>query len=91
SVAWITPQHEAGSVAYLWCVVQSFLNATVGNLTVEYDGLNFNVTQVAGDVYINNTPAVTGMIVPGCCVLTFGNGRARKFVTFDVSNPEVMP
>ncbi|MEA9551848.1 hypothetical protein VDR72_05665, partial [Xanthomonas campestris pv. campestris] len=24
SVAWITPQHEAGSVAYLWCVVQSF-------------------------------------------------------------------
>ncbi|MEA9655076.1 hypothetical protein VDF32_13175, partial [Xanthomonas campestris pv. raphani] len=25
SVAWITPQHEAGSVAYLWCVVQSFL------------------------------------------------------------------
>ncbi|MBB4725244.1 MULTISPECIES: serine/threonine protein kinase [Xanthomonas] len=67
------------------------LNATVGNLTVEYDGLNFNVTQVAGDVYINNTPAVTGMIVPGCCVLTFGNGRARKFVTFDVSNPEVMP
>ncbi|WP_216581722.1 hypothetical protein, partial [Xanthomonas campestris] len=22
--AWITPQHEAGSVAYLWCVVQSF-------------------------------------------------------------------
>ncbi|MDC8636108.1 BREX system ATP-binding domain-containing protein, partial [Xanthomonas hortorum] len=26
SVAWITPQHEAGSVAYLWCVVQSFLS-----------------------------------------------------------------
>ncbi|MEQ7770791.1 hypothetical protein ABQZ08_21325, partial [Xanthomonas hortorum pv. hederae] len=25
-VAWITPQHEAGSVAYLWCVVQRFLS-----------------------------------------------------------------
>ncbi|MEA9607176.1 hypothetical protein QY702_12105, partial [Xanthomonas campestris pv. plantaginis] len=25
SVAWITPQHQAGSVAYLWCVVQRFL------------------------------------------------------------------
>ncbi|MEA0910913.1 hypothetical protein VDR86_04145, partial [Xanthomonas campestris pv. campestris] len=24
SVAWITPQHQAGSVAYLWCVVQRF-------------------------------------------------------------------
>ncbi|MEB1432748.1 hypothetical protein ABQF09_22430, partial [Xanthomonas campestris pv. campestris] len=23
-VAWITPQHQAGSVAYLWCVVQRF-------------------------------------------------------------------
>ncbi|MEE5092518.1 AAA family ATPase [Xanthomonas euvesicatoria] len=23
----MTPQHEAGSVAYLWCVVQSFLRA----------------------------------------------------------------
>ncbi|MEQ7990089.1 hypothetical protein, partial [Xanthomonas hortorum] len=28
SVAWITPQHEAGSVAYLWCVVQRFPKAT---------------------------------------------------------------
>ncbi|MEQ7762218.1 hypothetical protein, partial [Xanthomonas hortorum] len=25
--AWITPQHEAGSVAYLWCVVQRFLSS----------------------------------------------------------------
>ncbi|MEQ7780010.1 hypothetical protein, partial [Xanthomonas sp. WHRI 8356] len=27
-VAWITPQHQAGSVAYLWCVVQRFPNTT---------------------------------------------------------------
>ncbi|MBX9799509.1 MAG: serine/threonine protein kinase [Burkholderiaceae bacterium] len=67
------------------------LNATVGSLTIEYDGLVFIVTQVAGAVYINNTSVSVGAIVPGCCVLTFGNGGGRKFVTFDVSNPEVMP
>lgn len=67
------------------------LNASVGNLTIEYDGLDFIVTSVSGDVYINNTSAITGRVVPGCCVLTFGSGGSRKFVTFDVSNPEVMP
>lgn len=67
------------------------LNANVGSLTIEYDGLAFIVTQVTGSVYINNTPIVVGTVVPGCCVLTFGDGGARKFVTFDVSNPEVMP
>lgn len=67
------------------------LNATVGSLTIEYDGLVFSVTQVAGAVYINNASVSVGAIVPGCCVLTFGNGGGRKFVTFDVSNPEVMP
>lgn len=67
------------------------LNANVGSLTIEYDGLDFNVTSVSGDVYINNTSATSGRVVPGCCVLTFGNGGNRKFVTFDVSNPEVMP
>lgn len=67
------------------------LNATVGSLTIEYDGLVFSVTQVTGAVYINNTSVSIGTIVPGCCVLTFGNGGSRSFVTFDVSNPEVMP
>jgi serine/threonine protein kinase len=67
------------------------LNATVGNLAIKYDGLDFKVSSVSGDVYINNTPATAGQLIPGCCVLTFGNGAGRKFVTFDVSNPEVMP
>lgn len=67
------------------------LNATIGKLTIEYNGLEFIVAQVTGDVYINNTSVLAGNIVPGCCVLTFGNGSGRTFVTFDVSNPEVMP
>ena len=67
------------------------LNARVGSLTIEYDGLDFIVTDFSGDVSINNTAIKTGMRVPGCSVLTFGNGRSRDFVTFDISNPEVMP
>ncbi|WP_353187819.1 serine/threonine-protein kinase [Pseudomonas sp.] len=67
------------------------LKASVGSLTIDYDGLSFKVTNFAGAVYMNNTPISAGIIIPGCCVLTFGTGNSRVFVTFDVSNPEVMP
>lgn len=67
------------------------LNATIGSLTIEYNSLEFIVTKVVGAIYINNTPVRVKDIVPGCCVLTFGTGGGRTFVTFDVSNPEVMP
>lgn len=69
------------------------LNAgTVGSLTVEYDGFDFKVASATGAVSLNNTIAKAGDIVPGCCVITFGGTRQnRRFVTFDVSNPEVMP
>jgi len=64
---------------------------SVGSLTIEYDGFDFNVTSASGQVLLNNSPAVAGAKVPGCCVITFGGGAGRKFVTFDVSHPEVMP
>jgi len=67
------------------------LNANVGSIRIEYDGLDFRVESASGSVYVNNASAVIGMVVPGCCVLTFGANGNRKFVTFDVSNPEVMP
>lgn len=67
------------------------LNASIGSLTIDYDGLSFKVTKVTGAVYMNNTPIAVGVEIPGCCVLTFGTGSTRVFVTFDVSNPEVMP
>ncbi len=68
------------------------LNAgTVGTLTIEYDGLDFNVSSSSGAIYLNNTPAQASNVVPGCCVITFGDGSNRRFVTFDVSHPEVMP
>jgi len=68
------------------------LNAgAVGSLGIEYDGFDFKISSASGAVYLNNTPAVRGNVVPGCCVITFGTGGNRRFVTFDVSSPEVMP
>ncbi len=68
------------------------LNAgAVGSMAIEYDGFDFRVSSASGSVYLNNTVATAGSIVPGCCVITFGNGGGRRFVTFDVSSPEVMP
>jgi serine/threonine protein kinase len=64
---------------------------TIGSLTIEYDGFDFNVTGTSGQVFLNNSAAATGAKVPGCCVITFGAGPSRRFVTFDVSHPEVMP
>ncbi|MEA9482432.1 hypothetical protein VC290_19170, partial [Xanthomonas campestris] len=37
-VAWITPQHQAGSVAYLWCVVQRFLSVVAERAGSVMDG-----------------------------------------------------
>lgn len=71
---------------------QIALNAgTVGSLTIEYDGFDFKILSASGAVYFNNTVAQAGGVVPGCCVITFGDGSNRRFVTFDVSHPEVMP
>lgn len=63
----------------------------VGAVAVFYDGCDFKVTSSSGYVFINNIAASAGMDVPGCCVIAFGkSGAARVFVTFDVSNPEVL-
>jgi eukaryotic-like serine/threonine-protein kinase len=64
----------------------------IGSIGIEYNGRQFVVISANGAVFINNTPATVNYIVPGCCVITFGSaGQARRFVTFDVSTPEVMP
>ena len=66
------------------------LNATVGSLSIEYDGFDFKILSSGGTVFVNNCAAAVGMVIPGCCVLTFGTNGNRIFVTFDVSNPEVI-
>ena len=68
------------------------LNAAgVGNISIEYNGLDFIVPAVSGHISINNTPTSPDIIMPGCCVITFGIDKNRRFVTFDISHPEIMP
>lgn len=72
----------------------SHVVAKVGNIGavgIAYDGVRFTVSSLTGLVRINNTTVTVGDRLPDCCVIAFGDNSARRFVTFDVSNPEVMP
>ena len=60
-------------------------------LVIDYNLFEFKVTEAVGNVFLNNEPARAGSFVPGCCVITFGTGERRQFVTFDTSNPEIAP
>jgi eukaryotic-like serine/threonine-protein kinase len=65
----------------------------MGSVTITYDGMNFVVSQVEGDVFINYGRAVVGTVLPGSCVVALGapeNGALRKYVTFDLASPEVV-
>ena len=51
------------------------------------------LTDVSGEVWVNNLEAQKAMRLPGGCVLAFGDpsrGNARSFMTFDISHPEVV-
>jgi serine/threonine protein kinase len=64
-----------------------------GSIHIRYDGLNFLVDFIRGAVFINNQPALLHQIIPKSCVITLGDSsrRAKRmFVTFDISNPEVV-
>lgn len=62
----------------------------LGGVGIKYTGTEFIVTNHSGLVTVNNKTLAAGMALPGCCVLTFGAGKYRQFITFNVSNPEVM-
>jgi eukaryotic-like serine/threonine-protein kinase len=81
----------------------SFLNAGnrsvmanlpgMGGLKIRYDSLNFVVEAMDGTVYINNVIARVGQILPGSCVIALGgpeHGNRRRYITFDLSSPEVV-
>lgn len=67
---------------------------TIAGVKIEYDGLTFKITQVVGDVFINNAAVSAGNTLPGACVLTLGGperrANQRAYVTFDLSNPEII-
>jgi len=64
-----------------------------GTLQVIYDGVEFRITLVEGDVYINNRPACFGDVLHEACLLTFGpinQGSNRVWVTFSSSHPRMI-
>jgi serine/threonine-protein kinase len=64
-----------------------------GSLHIRYDGLDFLIDFVNGAVFVNNQIAQKGQILPKNCVITLGESSRkaeRLFITFDISNPEVV-
>lgn len=61
-------------------------------MIINYDGFNFSVESINGLAKKNNIRLVVGSIFHGCSVITLerDNSTTRTFVTFDISNPEVM-
>ncbi len=68
--------------------------AGVGIIEIFYDGLHFKVKTVSGEVDINNRSVKRGDEIPGSCVVALGGAHRKRFerafITFDVSNPEVV-
>lgn len=66
----------------------------VGKIEISYDGLRFFVSVATGEVYINNSSIAQGYEIPGSCVVALGGPHRRNdqraFITFDLSNPEVV-
>jgi eukaryotic-like serine/threonine-protein kinase len=70
------------------------LNVGPASIKISYDGLRFAVSEISGDVYINNIPAANCPRLPHSCVVTIGGhhlGAQREFITIDTSHPEVIP
>ena len=65
----------------------------IGSFEIHYNGLNFILDKVKGEVFVNNILAKSKNEIPEACVISLGgkwrHSRERSFVTFDVSNPEV--
>jgi serine/threonine-protein kinase len=66
----------------------------IGKISIRYDGLAFIVSNVSGEVQINNRSVVAGSALPGACVVALGGAHRRsnerRFITFDISHPEIV-
>lgn len=93
-------QHRAtlflGNTVHTLDIKNPAANITAGSLgsvQVKYDGLQFVVIGLTGNVTINNIPIQVNHVLPGACVITLGDPSAgwnRKYVTVNVSHPEVV-
>ncbi|WGS50114.1 serine/threonine protein kinase [Paraburkholderia sp. D15] len=66
----------------------------IAKIAIRYDGLAFVVDSVSGEVQINNLVVVAGSTLPGACVVALGGNHRRsnerRFITFDISHPEIV-
>jgi hypothetical protein len=65
----------------------------IGQAGIHYERLDSTVQSIAGEVFVNNQQLAAGAALPGSCVIAFGaaeRGVARRYVTVDVSHPEVV-
>lgn len=67
---------------------------TVGQIRITYDGFDFRIEMASGEVQVNNRAVTVGEVIPGSCVVSLGlshrRASERRFITFDVSNPEIV-
>ncbi|MGB6214506.1 serine/threonine-protein kinase [Pseudomonas mandelii] len=81
--------------SYLNCNNRSvILNLpTIGSVEIYYNGFDFSVKNFSGDVFINNKQVQIGSKLPGACVVALGapaHGPKRRYITFDLSHPEIV-
>ncbi len=65
----------------------------MGEIDIFYDGFDFIVQHIAGDVFINNRRVKVNDTLPGACVVTLGapeQENKRRYITFDLSHPEIV-
>lgn len=96
----LSGQHQAlvvfnGKASYLNADTRtvSLKLPSVGEVEIQYDGLDFRVTSCFGEVFINNRAVTIGDALPGSCVVTLGGPHRkanRAYITFDLSNPEIV-
>ncbi|SEF35249.1 serine/threonine-protein kinase [Variovorax sp. NFACC27] len=71
----------------------SSLSTPYGTIDIGYDGYQFTIKKISGEVFVNNSPAQVGQPLYEGCLLTFG-GRQLKgdriFVPFRQSSPEIV-
>lgn len=69
-------------------------HGSIGQITIRYDGSAFVVESVSGEVQINNQSVASGAVLPGACVVALGGSHRynsdRRFITFDISHPEIV-
>jgi serine/threonine-protein kinase len=69
------------------------INRDTDSAIISYDGYNFNISDVTGNIYVNNTPVTSKRKIEGSCVIILGGQHLknlRNFVPFDINHPEVV-